>query len=223
MIAACGTVAATADTNGDFSWVDSFTWTTSTHAIDGKLVPGEIQTTTNYGENTFATGGQSSFNKLTDFNTANANANSFNVDARKIFSFNGLNNGTQSGHATSSEEIGFDTAGKPKNSPWFHNSVSAGGSFDLVSGSVATSAQTRTVSETSPLALAYSIGVQGLGDGPAIGSASSFMNGHLEQSRINSTKKSSDLVFSHQSSASGLINVFTDKMSYEEALAAFGW
>lgn len=77
LIAACGSVAAQTDTTGDFSQVDSFTWTTSTHAIDGKLVPGEIQTTTNYGENTFATGGQSSYTKFTNFDTANAIANRF--------------------------------------------------------------------------------------------------------------------------------------------------
>lgn len=110
------------------------------------------------------------------------------------------------------------------NSPAFHNTVSAGGSFDLASGSVATQAQTRTVSATSPLALGYQIGVQGLHNGPAIGSASSFMNGHLEQAaKPNSTKKSSDLVFSHQSSASGLINVFSDAMSYDEAMRNIKW
>ena len=142
LIAACGSVAAQTETTGDFSQVDSFTWTTSTNAIDGKLVPGEIQTTTNYGENTFATGGKSSYTKFATFDTGNAIANRFNVDARKIFMFDGISNGTPFGRATSSEEIGFDTMGKPMNAPAFHNTVSAGGSFDLASGSVATQAQT---------------------------------------------------------------------------------
>ncbi len=159
-----------------------------------------------------------------DLETGTAAANQYNVDARKIYTFDGLTGRTTSGRATSSEEIGFETMGKPNKWPAFHNTVSAGGSFDIVSGSVATSAQTRTVSENSPLSLAYSIGVQGLNGGPAIGSAGSFMNGHLEQARLpNSTKKSSDLVFSHQSSASGIINVFSDKMSYDEALRSLGW
>jgi hypothetical protein len=41
------------------------------------------------------------------------------------------------------------------------------------------------------------------------------MNGHLEQGIGNTTAKGMDLVFSDQSTASGLISTFNKDMNYE--------
>jgi hypothetical protein len=53
---------------------------------------------------------------------------------------------------------------------------------------------------------------------PAIGSVGSYMNNHSEYARGNSTQKSSDIQYSHQSSASGVIYSYTDNMDYKSGI-----
>ena len=231
--------AATTTTTGDVSESSSLVWTISSDAIDGVLVPGERQSTTVYGENTQATGGTSSYTKSFSFDTANMVRNQYNVDSSKIFTFDGIGDGTGTGRAISDEYIGIDTMGMPQSTssvtsdpfiaseypviPAFHNVVNAGSSFDLAQGSLVTQAQSRTVTPDAsiPVALNYRVSLHGLNDGPAVGSASAFMNGHLEAGRGNTTEKAQDIVFSQTSSASGLISAFDKTMNYESGLNRF--
>jgi hypothetical protein len=232
-LAAWGSVMAQTTINGDMSQVDSFVWTISSDSVDGILVPGEVQTTTTYSEKTHGQDGQTNYFKNFNIYTGNANLGQNNVDSRRIFSFDGTAGQTGNGRMTSDESIGVDTMGMPDTlSGWpaFHNTVLAGSSLDLLRGSVATTGQARTVSANpnTPLSLTYNINLHGLPDStgttlPAIGSATAFMNGHLEQGRGNSTQKASDLVFSHQSGASGLINVFSKNMNYESGPNQMVW
>ena len=84
-----------------------------------------------------------------------------------------------------------------------------------------TKAQTRTVTGypgAAPIALNYGIRLQGLNNGPAIGSASAFADGHLESGRGTSLDKASDLGFSQRSSVSGIIYQFDQSMTYESGI-----
>jgi hypothetical protein len=236
LISACGIAMAATTTTGDVSESSSLVWTISSGAIDGVLVPGERQSTTTYGENTQATGGTSSYVKSFNFDTGNRVQGQYNVDSSKIFTFDGIGDGNGTGRAISNEFIGIDTMGMPVDAssvtndpfiisqypviPAFHNVVNAGSSFDLAQGSLATQARSRTVTPDAsiPVALNYRVSLQGLGDGPAVGSASAFMNGHLEAGRDATTNKAQDITFSQSSSASGLIYAFDKVMDYESGL-----
>jgi hypothetical protein len=227
MLAATGPAMAQTTATGSVSEVDSMTWTISSGTI-GVLNPGDTQTTTNYQENTQGLNGQTSYTKTQNFNTGSANFGQYNVNTNRMVTFNGIGDGTGNGRMTSDESVGFDSVGAASSTlPAYHSNVAAGSSFDLLQGSIASQAQARTVSSNPsvPVALNYNVGLQGLNNGPyttspAIGSASAFFNGHLEQSRINSTNKSSDLVFSQSSTASGLITSFTKSMSYVSGLSS---
>lgn len=224
LVSTTGVAMAAITTTGSLSETNSLVWTISSDAIDGVLVPGERLSTTTYGDTTQAVDGTSSYTKSFGFDTRGVARNQYNVDSTKIFTFDGIGDGTGNGRAISEEQIGIETMGMPgSNDAWpaYHNTVNAGSSFDLLRGSVVTQAQTRTVGAYPgiPVALNYGIHLQGLNDNePAIGSAGAFMNGHLEQGRGNSTEKASDIVFSQQSSTRGLIYRFDKTMNYESGL-----
>ncbi len=224
-------MAQTITINGDVSQEDSLVWTISSGAIDGVLVPGEVQATTTYGENTHSTGGSTSYIKNFNLNTGNVGLGQNNVNVQKIITFDGTTAPNGNGRMVSDESIGIDTMGLPGSSstwPAFHSNVQAGSSFDLLRGSVATTAQSRTVSADpkTPVSLDYIINLHGTPTSkgtylPAIGSVNSFMNTHGEYARGNSTQKSSDLVYSHSSGASGLITTFTDTVNYQSGKNLF--
>jgi hypothetical protein len=228
-----GFVSAATIATGDISETSSVVWTISSDVIDGVLVPGEAQSTTTYGENTHATGGTSGYYKIFNLDTANKPRSQYNLDSTRIFSFDGIGDGNGTGRAISNENVGIDTMGMPVNAtsvnpfvqdtiiPAFHNTVNAGSSFDLAQGSLATRAQTRTVTPdmSVPVALNYDVSLTGLGDGPAVGSAGAFTNGHLEEGRGNTTDKASDIVFSQSSTASGLIFAFDKNIRYESGIS----
>ncbi len=226
ILASAGPAMAQTIATGSMSEVDSMSWTISTGTI-GVLNPGDVQTTTNYGENTQGVNGQTTYYKTQNFNTGNANFGQYNVNTNRIVTFDGIGDGTGNGRMTSDESVGYDSMGAASSTlPAYHSNVQAGSSFDILQGSIASQAQARTVSSNPlvPVALNYNVGLQGLNNGPyttspAIGSAAAFFNGHIEQSRINSTNKSSDLVFSQSSTASGLITSFTKSMNYQSGLA----
>jgi len=235
-IAACALVlfaggsvmAQTTVINGGVSQSDSLVWTISSGVLDGVLVPGEVQATTTYGENTYSTGGSTSYIKNFNLNTGNVGLGQNNLDTSKIITFDGTTSPTGNGRMVSEESTGIDTMGLPSSiSTWpaFHSTVQAGSSFDLLRGQATTSAQSRTVSAdpNTPVSLNYNINVHGTPTSsgiylPAIGSVASYMNNHSEYARGNSTQKSSDLVYSHQTSASGIIRTFTDNMNYQSGI-----
>ena len=224
LVSTTGFAMGATTTTGSMSEANSLVWTISSDAIDGVLVPGERQATIVYGDNTQAVDGTSSYTKSFGFDTKSMSQGQYNVDSTKMFTFDGTGDGDGTGMATSDENIGIDTMGMPDStSPWsaFHNTVNAGSSFDIAKGSVVTRAQTRTVTDypgAAPVALNYGIRVTGLNNEPAVGSASAFMDGHLEQGRGTTIAKASDLAFSQQASVSGLINKFDQTMTYESGI-----
>jgi len=229
LLSAGGSVMAqTITINGDVSQEDSFVWTISSDALDGVLVPGEVQATNTYNENTYSTGGSTSYVKNFNVNTGNVGIGQNNVDVGRIITFDGTTAPNGNGRMVSDETIGIETMGLPDSSstwPAFHNTVLAGSSFDIVRGSVATNAESSTVSANpnDPVTLNYNINLHGTPTStgtylPAIGSVNSFMNTHGEYARSGSTQKASDLVYSHSSGASGLITSYTDDIKYQSGL-----
>jgi len=230
-----GFAMAATTTTGSMSDSASLVWTTSTGgAIDGVLVPGERQSTTVYGENTQASGGTSWYSRSMDLNTAPRTFGQYNVDSFKMFTFDGISQ-NRTGKASSDEFIGIDTMGRPNSSPAtidpfvkpgtfpaYHNEVNAGSAFDLEQGSLMTQARTRTITPRAdvPVTLDYVVGLQGLNDKPAVGSASAFIDGHLEEGGQDTCGKTMDVVFSDESTASGLIYRFDKSMLYESGSSA---
>jgi hypothetical protein len=224
LVSTTGFAMAAITTTGSMSETNSLVWTISSDAIDGVLVPGERQSTTVYGDSTQAVGGTTSYSKSFSFDTKSMSQGQYNVESTKMLTFDGTGDGTGTGRAISSENIGIDSMGMPgSNSLWpaFHNTVNAGSSFDLAKGSVVTQAGTRTVTAypgAAPVALDYGIQVRGLNNEPAVGSASAFMNGHLEEGRGTAIAKASDLAFSQQASVSGIIYKFDQTATYESGI-----
>jgi hypothetical protein len=142
LFAAGGTVMAQTTTiNGDVSQSDSLVWTISSDALDGVLVPGEVQATTTYNDNTQSTGGRTTYIKNFNLNTGNVGIGQNNVGTSKIITFDGTTSPTGNGHLVSDESIGIDTMGLPGASstwPAFHSTVQAGSSYDLLRGYVNT-------------------------------------------------------------------------------------
>ncbi|MDD1708678.1 MAG: hypothetical protein LUQ33_05875 [Methanoregulaceae archaeon] len=237
LISAGGFATAATTTTGDMSETSSLVWTISSDTIDGVLEPGEVQSTTVYGEDTRAWDGTSSYARSFDLDTGAVSQGLFNFETRKMFTFDGTDC-DEFGRAISDEVIGIDTMGMPVNTsevvidpfavseypvwPAFHNTVNAGSSFDILEGTVVTQGETRTVTPSAdvPVELNYGVRLWGLDNEPAIGSAGAFMDGHLEQGRGNTTDKAMDLVFSQESTASGLISTFNKVMHYESGLAS---
>ena len=224
LLSAGGFATAATTATGPLTDSSELGWTLSSDAIDGALVPGELQSTTVYGDNTHAVGGTSNYTKSFDLNTGAMNLGQYNVDSLKMLTFDGTGDGNGNGRAISDENIGIETMGMPGSAdlwPAFHNTVNAGSSFDLVKGSVVTQAQTRTVTAypgAAPVALNYGISLQGLNDEPAVGSASAFIDGHTETGRGTTIDKASDLGFSQLASVSGLIYQFDQTVTYESGI-----
>jgi len=224
LVSTTGFATAAITATGSMSETNSLVWTISSDAIDGVLVPGERQSTTVYGDNTQAAEGTVSYTKSFNLDTKNKYQNQYNIDSTKMLTFDGTGDGSGSGRAISDECIGIETMGVPGNGiswPAFHNAVTAGSSYDIREGSVVTRAQSRTVTGypgAAPVALNYGIRLQGLNNGPALGSASAFQDGHLEQGRGTSLDKASDLAFSQRSSVSGLIYQFDQTINYESGI-----
>jgi hypothetical protein len=217
--AANGVVLAQVQVIGSMEQSDSLTWTISSDTIDGVVAPGEVQSTTSYGEATQAYGGRISYSKVFGGDTRNMGSGQYNLNSQRALSFDGLSYGTGMGRMVSSEAVGMETV---STSPMYHNQVIAGSSFDLARGALTSNAQTRTVAATTavPAELNYNVGLTGMPRGPgslvpAVGSASAFMTIRTEQARGNSTQKSSDLQYSHFSGVNGLIGRFNQVMQYK--------
>jgi len=210
---------------------------------------GEVQYTAGYTENTLAVQGVTSYTKTTAIDTANKIADKSNIATNKIVTFIAAN---EQGRMTSSEDILVDGAGNTTTSgdkilcpfgtqpsgffPPFCNIVQTGSKVDVSLASVSTSASERFVAATAdvPVTQAYSISLKGVtsseGTADAIGSASAYMNAHLQDGRMtpaNATGttvtgwnavKAEDVSYSNSVSASGVIKAFSQAYTYTSGI-----
>lgn len=107
--------------------------------------------------------------------------------------------------------------------PAYCNIVQAGSKYDMVIGSVVTTANDRFVDTdaTGPVVLNYAINVKpytiiGSGTSPALGSASAYIKAHIQEGRTSiMTDQYEDVTYAESSSAAGIINSFSKTIAYQ--------
>ena len=217
---------------------------------DGNVL-GEVRYSVAYSEDTIADQGLVSYTKNTGLDTANQVADTSNLQTTKVMEFVGYD----TGRAVSSEDLVVDGAGEfglasdlficpfaaqqTNLTPEYCNIVEMGSDVDMTIMSLATDSSERHISSSAdvPVAVDYAIKVTGFGDIPAMGSASAFINTHIQEGRANfyttlpihvldedysvdlySVGKAEDAVYSELTTASGDISLFSKVMSYQSGV-----
>lgn len=207
-------------------------------------VAGEMQYVTSYNEDTIADSGLSSYTKTLNIDTRNKVANQENFNAVKLVDFVGSNTGA----ITSDESLLLDTAGEiggtedlftcPFGSnlleyyPQFCNIEEMGNTLNMRQMSLSTSASDRftAVSADTPITMDYTILVNGVGDAPALGDVTAYMNVHSMEGRLEKMwdgyqegdrvaillrpELALDNVYNEETTARGAIYHFQKDMSY---------
>jgi hypothetical protein len=212
--------------------------------------PGEVMYTVAYSENTVADQGLVSYTKAASLDTANQVVDTRNFEASKVVQFIG----SETGRAVSSEDLVLDTAGSidvtddvftcpfaaesTGITPEFCNIIEMGSDVDMTLMSLATAVSERNIAATAdvPVAADYAIAVTGFGDVPALGSASAFINAHLQEGSPGSYfgtfeygsygdvdgywlgGKAEDVLYSETTTASGEITAFSKVLSYQSGM-----
>jgi hypothetical protein len=217
---------------------------------DGNVF-GEVQYSVAYSENTVADQGLVSYTKNSALDTANQVVNTRNIQTSKIVEFVGFD----TGRAVSSEDMVVDGAGafgltesqfvcpfaadQIDLTPPFCNIVEMGSDVDMTLMSLATDSSERHIAASAdvPVAADYNIKVTGFGDIPAMGSASAFINTHIQEGRtefvttfplhvldedfsidLYADGKGEDVAYSELSTASGDVTLFSKAMSYQSGV-----
>ncbi len=222
---------------GTVTETDSVVWQTGDDNLHNPpLGIGNITATMSYTEHTLADQGYVEYTKAQSLDTAGAVAGTYNFDTRKLADFIGLETGRMISdenllldiadygyHDTSNLYLcPFASAATPS-SPGYCNIIETGSSVDMIIASLSTSADERHVVETGDPAVAvdYRIRMTGFGDVPATGSATAYLNSHLQEARVDEGGKVEDLVYSEISTATGDISLFDKTISYQSGLRRY--
>jgi len=205
-------------------------------------IAGEVQYVTSYNEDTIADSGVTSYTKSMNIDTRNKVANQQNFEAEKQVDFIG----SDTGAITSDESLLLDTAGQygwgqnlficpfaANNNdiiPQFCNIEEMGSRLTMTQMSLTTSASDRFIaaSADTPVAMDYNIIVNGIGDAPALGDVTAYMNSHSMEGRmipmyINTYTYygtlyrpglGADVVYNEETTGQGTIYYFQKDMSY---------
>jgi hypothetical protein len=213
-------------------------------------VDGEVEYSVAYSENTVADQGLVSYTKGSVLDTSNQIVDTRNLQTSKIVEFAGFD----TGRAVSSEDLVVDGAGQlsltelgficpfaaqqMNVTPQFCNVVEMGSDVDMTLMSLATDTSERHVSRTAdvPVAADYDIKVTGIGNTPAQGSVSAFINSHIQEGRaqyvttighvtdediyfdLYDAGKAEDAVYNEMTTASGDVTLFSKVMSYQSGV-----
>jgi len=233
---------------------DALTWSLSnqslaTQTTDGSpmLKIGQIQYTTAYDANIVAQAGQTTLVKTMAIDTRNKVVSQHNVKADTAVTFIAT---ADAGNIMGTENIMLDGAGQNTTAsdrmlcpfsaypvdiiPAYCNIVQMGSKYDLVVGSVVTSASDPFVGTdaTVPVDLNYQINVKPYGTSagqiPAMGSAMAYVKLHIQEARSQPTPvvgrpfglywtsaKAEDITYSEVTSAQGTITAFNKVMAYQ--------
>ncbi len=237
---------------GTVTETDSLVWQLTNESALAKNANGlaidQIQYVSSYTENTIADQGLVSYAKTMAVDTANKVGNQYNVRADKIVEFVGLD----TGRMISDESLLLDGVGMEQSTadimlcpfasttyssfPQFCNIIEVGSSADMTIASLTTSADERHVMATADpnVEVDYSTKVTGFGDIPAMGSATAYINVHIQEGRVghgitaiqgplgyNYDPKAEDLVYSEVSTASGEISLFQKVMNYQSGMRRY--
>jgi hypothetical protein len=222
---------------GTVTETDSIVWQLAYKDLDiPPLNVSEIAGTMSYTENTIADQGLVGYTKGQSLDTANAVAGTYNFNTEKLVEFMGLD----TGRMISDEDMVLDIADYGYNntsglyacpfaaqltneSPGYCNIIDLGSAVDVTLASLSTAADERHVQVFSDSAVAadYSIKVTGFGDVPAMGSATAYLNAHLQEARAYEGKKAEDVVYSETSTATGDITLFQKVMGYQSGIRRY--
>jgi hypothetical protein len=226
---------------------DALTWSISNGTLNKiPLAAGQIQYTTAYDANIVAQAGQTTLVKTMAIDTRNKVVSQHNVKADTAVTFIAT---ADAGNIMGTENIMLDGAGQNTTAsdrmlcpfsaypvdiiPAYCNIVQMGSKYDLVVGSVVTSASDPFVGTdaTVPVDLNYQINVKPYGTSagqiPAIGSAMAYVKLHIQEARVAGTwppnrfdaqliqLKAEDLTYSEVTSAQGTITAFNKVMAYQ--------
>ncbi len=224
---AVGTVTAT----------DSIVWQLGDNNLSAPpLGVGDIIGIMSYTETTIADQGLVEYTKGQSLDTASQVAGTYNFKNGKQVDFIGLD----TGRMLSDENMVLDTADYgyfdtaelyicpfaaqiSNESPGYCNIIEVGSSVDVTLASLATAAAERHVEENSDAAVEvyYYIGLIGFGDIPAMGSATAYINAHLQEAREYEGLKAEDVAYSETSTATGDITAFSKVIEYQSGIRRF--
>ena len=233
---------------------DALTWSISnlslaTQTTDGTpmLKTGQIQYTTAYDASIVGQAGQTTLIKTMAIDTRNKVVSQHNVKADTSVTFIAT---ADAGNIVGTENIMLDGAGQNTTAsdrmlcpfsaypvdiiPAYCNIVQMGSKYDLVVGSVVTSASDPFVASdaTVPVDMNYLINVKpyGTSEGqiPALGSAMAYVKLHIQEARVAGTfvpyrngagyyvpAKAEDVIYNEVTSAQGVITAFNKVMVYQ--------
>jgi hypothetical protein len=253
------TTATTNIADGLVMEADALTWSISNLSLadrttDGTpmLQIGQIQYTTAYDANIVGQAGQTTLVKTMAIDTRNKVVSQHNVKADTQVTFIAT---ADAGNIVGSENIMLDGAGQNTTAsdrmlcpfsayptdliPAYCNVVQMGSKYDLVVGSVVTSASDPFVASdaTVPVDMNYLINVKPYGTSqgqiPAMGSAMAYVKLHIQEARVAPSltlvgrganegpiyglfpAKSEDLIYNEVTSAQGVITAFNKVMVYQ--------
>ena len=238
---------------GTVTETDSLVWQLTNESALAKNSDGleidQVQYVSSYTENTIADQGLVSYAKTMAVDTAHKVGNQYNVKADKIVEFVGLD----TGRMISDESLLLDGVGMELSTadvmlcpfastaypsiPQFCNIIEVGSSADVTIASLTTSADERHVMATADpdVEVDYSTKMTGFGDIPAMGSATAYINVHIQEGRVGHgitaiqgpplgymyDPKAEDLVYSEVSTASGEISLFDKVISYQSGMRRY--
>ncbi|MBP1928973.1 hypothetical protein J2741_001520 [Methanolinea mesophila] len=222
---------------GTVTETDSIVWQLGDdNLIAPPLLDGQIIAVMSYTENTIADQGLIEYTKGQSLDTAVAVAGIYNFDNGKTVDFIGLD----TGRMTSDENMVLDTADYgyfdasslyvcpfvsqvTTETPGYCNIIEMGSAVDVTLASLATAADERHVMDSGDPAVAadYYISMTGFGDVPAMGSASAYINAHLQEARVYEGDKAEDVLYSETSTAAGEISVFAKEIAYQSGIRRY--
>jgi hypothetical protein len=194
---------------------------------------GEGQSTISYREDTMAINGAVSYTSYTDLDTADKTGTGDNLYTERIIEYSADGDDQTGGRMLSDESILVDVvatgtadgtsicpfgAGQDQVLPATCDIVVAGSEMDVTEASVTSQSSARTTSSScdTPVELSYSADIRGInqtpGDmnGEAVGSATIYVDAHLQEGLGNETAKGTDVTYSDVTSASGLFDLAKD-------------
>lgn len=213
---------------GTVTETDAFVWQQSSEMLSNSppLQAAERYYIVSYTEDTIMDQGYGEYTKTMALDTRNKVANQNNFEATKMVDFVTDELGT--GMISTEESLLLDGAAQNHSAadrymcpfysniydtiPDYCNIVEMGSSFDgsLVTMLTDTAERHVAASADVPVAMEYEVSVA-----PGYGAAAAYINAHLMEARGNNTLPSVDIVYNELTTASGVIDAFYKKMTYE--------
>ena len=230
---------------GGYAFVYSGTYSEHTIADQGLV---SFAKTIKY--DTAGVAAENQYNLVTDRLTEFIGSETGRIISEESLLLDGAGTGTDAIHALLCP---FATQGDDDAIPPFCNIVEEGSSVDLTIGSLSSQSSERFIMlaapDTSPsnygmawpypvsdpgVEVNYNVKLTGFGDAAAAGSASAYMNAHVQEGRVFLQRgggsnyddyqypKAEDMVYSELTTATGEITLFQKTMSYKSQLTGVG-